>query len=120
MVLAIFPEIVLSAIRVTKPASNVALTGLFLTKISSRFKQADNSPITQFAESFTSPDSLATVSKYSAISRCELSSKASFSDKPSSSIKRCFLASGNSGKSARTLAFSSSETTTGNKSGQGK
>jgi hypothetical protein len=61
--LAIFPDRVLSWMRLMSPANRSAGTGLEPISSPALFSVADSSPLTQLAASLASPQARATVSK---------------------------------------------------------
>ncbi len=120
--LAIFPEMVASTMRASRPLSAAGDTREAVISTLSRLSALDSSPMTQFAASLACalPKSASTASKYAPSSRLALRTPASYAESPRSRANRAAFSSGNSGNVARTVAMKPSSISTGRRSGSGK
>ena len=117
--LAILPEMVPSSIRPSSLLRWAAEMGLSAIVRPALLSAPNRSFVTQLAAFFGSL-AAATASKYSALSRSATRADASLADRPMSSMKRCFLASGSSGRVLRRPSMNASVNSSGSRSGSGK
>ena len=119
-VFAILPLMVLSAMRFTRAQSCSGLILMAERPPSSSFTLASSSVITQLASTLPFLQFLAAVSYHSLTSRSSVSTMASYSETPKSSMKRLRRASGSSGSVRRISSTNAGSVTRRTMSGSGK